>query len=287
MTDVPIVELLESLGLTGDIAARARAKLKTAGITNASKQRISVAKIDRVAAELDRHYQRVCHACRARTSADGREIVQVPPAACPLCGGSRSRRSVDAMVEACRRADVLRLVVVGGSPNMRQELARTGRRPARTPARRRDTFRRQARRPARRRVGRPRRRPRRHPARTQGLDPLHPRSEARRKLVTTTRRGLEAISDKIATSAAVARGRRSAPNSHAFTQRSQHRGRVNPALSKTTPGRPNVSRKIREKVSPRRSCRLPRGSTGERGALARVAPDPRRDARPDAVTETS
>ena len=122
MTDIAITELLASLGLTGEVATRARGILEDAGVTNARKQRISLAKTELVEATLDEHLRRVCHSCRTRTVEDGREVVQVPPAACPVCRGSANSRAVREMVEACRRSNVLRLVVVGGSPTMRREL---------------------------------------------------------------------------------------------------------------------------------------------------------------------
>jgi len=114
VTDIAITELLASLGLTGEVATRAQAILEDAGVTNARKQRISLAKTELVEATLDERLQRVCHSCRTRVAADGREVVQVPPAACPVCRGSANARAVLEMVEACRRSNVLRLVVVGG-----------------------------------------------------------------------------------------------------------------------------------------------------------------------------
>ena len=122
MTDIAISELLTSLGLTGEAATRARGILEDAGVTNARKQRISLTKAELVEATLDERLQRVCHSCRTRAVAAGREVVQVPPAACPVCRGSANRRAVREMVEACRRSSVLRIVVVGGAPTMRREL---------------------------------------------------------------------------------------------------------------------------------------------------------------------
>jgi hypothetical protein len=121
VTDIAITELLTNLGLTGEVATRARGILEDAGVTNARKQRISLAKAELVEATLDERLQRVCHACRKRAVADGREVVQVQPAVCPVCRGSANGRAVREMVEACRRSGVLRLVVVGGSPTTRRE----------------------------------------------------------------------------------------------------------------------------------------------------------------------
>jgi len=119
VTDIAITELLATLGLSGGVVTRARGILEDAGVTNARKQRISLTKAELVEATLDERLQRVCHSCRTRAVADGREVVQVPPAACRVCRGSANRRAVREMVEACRRSNVLRLVVVGGSPTTR------------------------------------------------------------------------------------------------------------------------------------------------------------------------
>jgi len=122
MTDVAIADLLEGLGLTGEDAVVGRRILEEAGVTNPRKQRIAVAKAGAAQAALDARLTRVCHACRVRAVCDGRTVVQVPSEACTVCGGSSNRRAVDEMVEACARSGVRRLLVVGGSPKMRREL---------------------------------------------------------------------------------------------------------------------------------------------------------------------
>ena len=61
-------------------------------------------KAEFVETTLDEHLQRVCHSCRTRVAADGREVVQVPHAACPVCRGNG--RAVREMVEACQRSNV-------------------------------------------------------------------------------------------------------------------------------------------------------------------------------------
>jgi hypothetical protein len=123
--DVPIEQLLADLGLTGAAATVARVVLENEGLTNARKQRIAVSKVALVTASLDRHWQRLCHNCVRRAVADGLPVVEVPSAACSMCGGSNNARAVGAMTEACRAAGIKRLVVVGGSPSTRRELMET------------------------------------------------------------------------------------------------------------------------------------------------------------------
>src|SRR6185503_8891791 len=79
--------------------ARAREALESAGLTRAGKTRMSAAKEDRARGLLDAH----------RT-------------ACASCGGSDNRRAQEALVSACQRAGIRRLVIVGGSPSVREEL---------------------------------------------------------------------------------------------------------------------------------------------------------------------
>jgi hypothetical protein len=123
--DVPIDALLADLGLSGRTAGDARAVLEAEGLTNPRKQRIATAKAGHVAAAIDRHWQRLCHNCLPRAAVDGRSIVTVSSAKCSMCGGSNNARAVSDMVDACRAAGIERLVVVGGSPNARRDLDET------------------------------------------------------------------------------------------------------------------------------------------------------------------
>ena len=122
MSDVPIPDFLASLGLTGARGERARAVLEAEGITNARKSRLSAAKLERSQAAIDARFARFCASCAARTDPAGREILEVPAAACARCGGSRNERALTELVEACEEAGLRRLVVVGGSPDVRREL---------------------------------------------------------------------------------------------------------------------------------------------------------------------
>lgn len=122
MTDIAIADLLGSLGLLGADAKRGRAILEGDGITNPRKARISIVKLERARAAIDGRLARFCASCAARTDADGREVVIVAPSACVRCGGSRNNRALTELVEACASAGISRIVVVGGSPDIRREL---------------------------------------------------------------------------------------------------------------------------------------------------------------------
>lgn len=122
MPDVAIDAFLSSLGLNGDAAVRARRLMEEEGLTNPRKVRISEAKLERARAAIDRGIARLCHDCAARGDTTGRHVVQVPEAACSVCGGSRHDRALEDVRAACRRAGIRRLVVVGGSPDVRREL---------------------------------------------------------------------------------------------------------------------------------------------------------------------
>jgi len=108
-----------------DSRARARSALEEVGLTRAGKQRISEEKLARAGSLLDARFFPHCGAAAcleaARTSA--REPLHVTPRGhCAHCGGSDNRRAERAFLEACAHTGVRRLVVVGGSPAVREEL---------------------------------------------------------------------------------------------------------------------------------------------------------------------
>jgi hypothetical protein len=122
-TDIAIEELLAGLGFTGEAARDARRILESEGVTNPRKQRIAASKAHLAREVIDRHWQRVCHNCRSRAVDDGRRTLTVPQNVCSVCGGSNNARAVREMAAACRGSGIIRLVVVGGSPAIRRELA--------------------------------------------------------------------------------------------------------------------------------------------------------------------
>jgi hypothetical protein len=206
--DIPIDELLAGLGLTDAPATEARRILEAEGLTNPRKQRIATSKAPLVREVVDRHWQRLCHNCAARAADDDRAVVTVPAAVCSRCGGSNNARAVREMTSACRNAGIARLLVVGGSPNVRGELDELvgGELELRLVDGTRNSSR----------------------ADAQGniawadlivvlgstqlahkVSTLYTRDpQARRKLVTTSRRGIEAIADDVTRSDVVAGARR-------------------------------------------------------------------------------
>jgi hypothetical protein len=122
--DHAIDDLLAELGLVGSPAERGRAVLETAGLTRPGKQRLAESKVPAARAAIDRELARLCVSCTGRLQPDGRERVTVAGAACAYCGGSAHARALRELAEACERAEVRRLVVVGGSPSVREELGR-------------------------------------------------------------------------------------------------------------------------------------------------------------------
>jgi hypothetical protein len=104
---------------------RARGALVEAKVINPKKARMSDQKLERAEAVLAERYFRVCGtaACMQVANASGREPLLVEPKThCERCGGSDNQRAVEEFLEACRRKGVRRLVVVGGSPAVREEL---------------------------------------------------------------------------------------------------------------------------------------------------------------------
>jgi hypothetical protein len=108
-----------------DSRARARATLEEAKIINPKKARMSEQKLERAEAVLAERFFRVCAApaCQQAAQASGREPLKVEPRThCESCGGSNNRRAVTDFIEACRRKGVRHVVIVGGSPAVREEL---------------------------------------------------------------------------------------------------------------------------------------------------------------------
>ncbi|MCP3097749.1 hypothetical protein LZ198_02535 [Myxococcus sp. K15C18031901] len=131
-TDRDIDGWLAERGITlGDSRARARALLEAAGLTRPGKARMSDPKLATAAKLLAERFFPVCAdgACLKVAQATGREPLRVEPRShCEGCGGSANHRAEVAFVESCHRHGVRKVVVVGGSPAVREELeAKLGR----------------------------------------------------------------------------------------------------------------------------------------------------------------
>ncbi len=120
---------LERQGYHGaDAVGAARAALEAAGLTRAGKQRIAATKLDRAIAALRAAApvscgNAACNAALARSTGAAKVAVAARADLCHRCAGSATRRTGGRLVTALAAAGVRRLVVVGGSPNSRDELA--------------------------------------------------------------------------------------------------------------------------------------------------------------------
>lgn len=103
----------------------ARAALEAAGLTHAGKLRMSEEKLPRALEVLRARFILHCDAreCAAYAAASGRKsVLASKKSACERCGGSDNSRAETEFLEACGRRGVRRVVVVGGSPAVREEL---------------------------------------------------------------------------------------------------------------------------------------------------------------------
>lgn len=122
---VAIAELLRELGFDTVHGRRtARRVLERAGLTNPRKQNIATGKRLAVGEALDTALAAHCGAdgCREIATRDPRDAVRVAPQACEVCGGRGTDQALRTMVRSLKQAGRSRLVIVGGSPNSRQQL---------------------------------------------------------------------------------------------------------------------------------------------------------------------
>ena len=126
MKDVPLTDLLSDHGFEGKDADMALSLLQRLGFTRPGKKRIAVSKTSDVSEALKAEFIRVCRkdACIRGAAGDPRRLVRTNARYCDICGGQDNRRAVDEMLCAMRRGGLKKLLVVGGSPNARQELKR-------------------------------------------------------------------------------------------------------------------------------------------------------------------
>lgn len=124
--DKDIDAWLAERGITVQDSRRlARAALEEAGLTRPGKTRLSEPKLPKAEEILAERFYRVCTAteCQQVARASGREPLLVDPRShCEHCGGSNNRRAEVAFLETCKRRGVNKVVVVGGSPAVREEL---------------------------------------------------------------------------------------------------------------------------------------------------------------------
>jgi hypothetical protein len=129
-TDFLIDDWLAEEGIQGAAGlAVARTVLVAAGLTTGKKQRMARGKLDRARAALWDGLAGWCgaDACEPAARATGRTVARTTRERCAGCRGSNSLQAARTAAEACQRAGIRRVVVLGGSPAPRQEAARLAR----------------------------------------------------------------------------------------------------------------------------------------------------------------
>lgn len=114
-------------GLPGAMQA-ARVALEEAKLTHAGKQRMSEEKLPRASEALRARFFLHCSSaeCARYAAASGRQpVLASEKPRCERCGGSDNQRAATEFLEASRRRQVSKVVVVGGSPGVREELEAT------------------------------------------------------------------------------------------------------------------------------------------------------------------
>ena len=123
--DTDIEEWLLAEGIV-DAGSRmdARVVLAAAGLTRAGKQRMADDKLEKARDVLWARVTPVCSdtACIAGAARAQFPVVTTTRERCIVCGGSNTRRAVTAMVEACAKAGLERVLVIGGSGAAHAEL---------------------------------------------------------------------------------------------------------------------------------------------------------------------
>jgi hypothetical protein len=124
--DVEIDGWLEGQGYgAGTARLAARTVLEEAQLTRQGKRRMSTQKLERASAELLAHFSLHCSSppCATAARASGRTPLPASTKAlCPHCGGSDNARAARDLLAACAGAGIRRVLVVGGSPSVREEL---------------------------------------------------------------------------------------------------------------------------------------------------------------------
>jgi hypothetical protein len=124
--DVEIDGWLASIGFgAGAARTAARAALEEAQLTRSGKTRMSAQKLERAVTQLDARFSLHCAsaACAEAARRSGHEALPAATKAlCPHCGGSDNAQAARALLAACASSGVRHLLVVGGSPSVREEL---------------------------------------------------------------------------------------------------------------------------------------------------------------------
>jgi hypothetical protein len=123
-TALAIADLLNDLGFDSPAAqARARDALVAGRLTTPAKLGIAADKRPRVEELLRATFLVTCGAADCGRSAAGREVVVAHDRRrCWICGGSDNRRAVDRAAAIFRERGIRKIVVVGGSPGVHEQL---------------------------------------------------------------------------------------------------------------------------------------------------------------------
>lgn len=125
---VSIAALLGECGLDTPAARDAgRAILEDAGLTSPKKLNMALEKRDAALALLRERLRPVCAECSRQTAlavADGRQQVEVAGPSCEVCGGRTVARAILLSTQALGKKGLRKLLVVGGSPPIHDELRR-------------------------------------------------------------------------------------------------------------------------------------------------------------------
>ena len=121
---VPLEALLEALRVPLRDRGRVRALLEDRGLTRPGKTGIAADKAAAVEQLLARTYTWLCDACQVAEElpVGDPSLLSVGRDDCAGCQGSDDLRALRAMGDACARAGVRRIVVLGGSPTVRRRL---------------------------------------------------------------------------------------------------------------------------------------------------------------------
>ncbi len=124
---VPIERLLRDAGYDTPEAQRAaRGVLEAQRLTRPGKQAMAVDKIPSALAALDGAFALSCGDpdCAGRAADAGLIAVTVSASACPVCNGSNNQRAATALGERLSVTGLLRLLIVGGTPEQHRQLER-------------------------------------------------------------------------------------------------------------------------------------------------------------------
>jgi hypothetical protein len=124
-SDLDIDGLLVELGFSSDEGrVLARLALEEEGLTHPRKHRIAEAKRPAIEELLRTRFRLVCArpGCRARD--DGRITVDARSEDCSSCGGETNKTELTRAVDALVEHGLVRVVIVGGSPSVHDEITR-------------------------------------------------------------------------------------------------------------------------------------------------------------------